>query len=39
VLDGSTEALYERPLRTGESLMATGRLVDLQVKQSRSLGT
>jgi succinate-acetate transporter protein len=33
------EARYERPLRTGETLMATGRLVDLQVKQCRSLGS
>jgi hypothetical protein len=39
VLDGSIEALYEGPLRTGETLMATGRLVDLQVKQCRSLGS
>jgi hypothetical protein len=39
VLDGGTEAIYERPLRTGETLMVTDRLVDLQVKQSRSLGT
>ena len=38
VLDGSTEAIYERPLLAGETLMATHRLVDLQVKQSRALG-
>jgi hypothetical protein len=38
VLDGSTEAVCERPLLAGETLMAKHRLVDLQVKQSRSLG-
>jgi acyl dehydratase len=38
VLDGSTEAHYERPLLAGETLMARFRVVDLQVKKSRSLG-
>jgi hypothetical protein len=38
VLDGSTEVLYERPLLAGETFAARHRLVDLQVKQSRSLG-
>jgi acyl dehydratase len=38
VLDASTEAVYERPLLAGETLMARHRLADLQVKQSRSLG-
>ena len=33
-----TEAVYERPLLAGETLMARHRLVDLQVKRSRSLG-
>jgi hypothetical protein len=39
VLDGGTEVVYERPIGAGETLMATNRLVDLQVKRSRSLGT
>jgi acyl dehydratase len=39
VLDGGTEVTYERPLLAGETLMATDRLEDLQIKQSRSLGT
>lgn len=39
VLDGSTEAVSERPILAGETLMVTVRLVDLQVKKSRSLGT
>jgi hypothetical protein len=39
VLDGGTEVVYERQLGAGETLMATDRLVDLQAKQSRSLGT
>jgi acyl dehydratase len=38
VLDASTEAVYERPLLAGETLMARYKLTDLQVKQSRSLG-
>jgi hypothetical protein len=39
VLDGGTEVVYERPLHAGETLTATVRVVDLTVKQSRSLGT
>jgi acyl dehydratase len=39
VLDGGTEVVYERPVGAGETLMVTNRLVDLQAKQSRSLGT
>jgi acyl dehydratase len=39
VLDGGTEVVYERPVGAGETLMGTNRLVDLQVKRSRSLGT
>jgi acyl dehydratase len=39
VLDGGTEVVYERPVAAGETLMATNRLVDLQVKRSGSLGT
>jgi hypothetical protein len=39
VLDGGTEVVYERRPGAGETLMATDRLVDLQAKQSRSLGT
>jgi N-terminal half of MaoC dehydratase len=38
VLDAGTEASCERPLRAGETLMGRHRLVDLQVKNSRSLG-
>lgn len=38
VLDGGTEAVYERSLLAGETLMARYRLVGLQVKQSRSVG-
>ena len=38
VLDGSTETVYERPLLVGESLVGRHRLVDMQVKQSRTLG-
>ena len=38
VLDASTEVFYERPLLAGETFAARHRLVDLQVKQSRSLG-
>jgi len=39
VLDGGTEAIYERPLHAGETLSVTDRLVDLKLRQSRSLGT
>jgi N-terminal half of MaoC dehydratase len=39
VLDGGTETIYERPLQAGETLSVTDRLLDLTVKQSRSLGT
>jgi hypothetical protein len=38
VLDGGTEISYERPLESGETLMASDRLVDLQCKQSKALG-
>jgi hypothetical protein len=38
VLDAGTEASYDRPLVAGETLMGRHRLVDLQVKRSRSLG-
>jgi N-terminal half of MaoC dehydratase len=38
VLDARTEVVYERPLLAGETLMGRHRLVDLQVKRSRSLG-
>ena len=38
VLDGSTEAAYERPLLVGENLVGRHRLVDMSVKQSRALG-
>jgi N-terminal half of MaoC dehydratase len=39
VLDGGTEVLYERRPIAGETLMATDKLIELEVKQSRSLGT
>lgn len=39
VLDGGTETLYERPVLAGDVLTATDRLVSLDVKPSRSLGT
>jgi hypothetical protein len=39
VLDGGTEALYERPLIAGEVISMTDRIVDLEVKESKSLGT
>jgi hypothetical protein len=39
VLDGGTEVVYERPLVAGETLMATDKLLELEVKQSKSLGT
>lgn len=39
VLDGGTEVVYERPLVAGDVITMTDRVVDLQTKQSRSLGT
>lgn len=39
VLEGGTEVRYERAITAGETLLATDRLLDLQVKESRSLGT
>jgi acyl dehydratase len=38
LLDGGTETTYERPVSAGETLTARSHLVDLEVKQSRSLG-
>jgi acyl dehydratase len=38
LLDGGTEITYERPLVAGETLTALSQMVDLEVKQSRSLG-
>lgn len=39
VLDGGTEVIYERPLVAGDVLTVTDKLVDLQVKESKALGT
>jgi acyl dehydratase len=39
VLDGGTEAVYERPLVAGDVITMTNKVVDLNTKQSRSLGT
>jgi hypothetical protein len=39
VLDGGVEMIYERPLVAGDVITMTDRVVDLQAKQSRSLGT
>jgi acyl dehydratase len=38
LLDGGTETDYERPVMTGDRLTARSGVVDLEVKQSRSLG-
>ncbi len=39
VLDGSTSTTYERQLYAGDVLSGTERIVSLDVKRSRSLGT
>ena len=39
VLDGGTEAIYERPLVAGDVLTVTNKVVDLQVRESKVLGT
>jgi N-terminal half of MaoC dehydratase len=39
VLDGGTEAVYERPLVAGDVITMTNKVVTLDTKQSRSLGT
>jgi hypothetical protein len=39
VLDGSTEAIYERPLTAGDVLTFVDKVVDVQLKDSKSLGT
>ena len=38
LLDGGTDTTYERPVLAGERLTARSGVVDLEVKQSRSLG-
>jgi hypothetical protein len=38
VLDGGTETIYERPLRAGDVLTGTSAVVDLETKESRTLG-
>ena len=39
VLDGGTETVYERRLHAGDVLTVTERVISLDVKRSRSLGT
>jgi hypothetical protein len=39
VLDGGTEAVYERALVAGDVITMTNKVVALDTKQSRSLGT
>jgi hypothetical protein len=39
VLDGGTETRYERPVVAGDVFTVTERLLDLEVKTSRALGT
>lgn len=39
VLDGGTETVYERQLHAGDELTVTERVISLDVKRSRSLGT
>ncbi len=39
LLDGGTEVVYERPLVAGDRLLMTSKVSDLQVKESKSLGT
>src|SRR3954447_15971007 len=39
VLDGGTEAIYERPLVAGDVITMVNKVVDVQTKDSRSLGT
>jgi N-terminal half of MaoC dehydratase len=39
VLDGGTEAVYERPLVAGDVITMINKVVALDTKQSRSLGT
>lgn len=39
VLDGGTEVVYERPLRAGDRLLVTSKVADLQVKESKALGS
>lgn len=39
VLDGGTETTYQRVLVAGDVLSATSKLVDLQTRESKSLGT
>lgn len=38
VLDGGVEVIYERPLVAGDVISVTDRVIDVQAKQSRSLG-
>jgi hypothetical protein len=38
ILDGGTEYLYERVPVAGETLITRSRIVDLEVKESKSLG-
>ena len=38
LLDGGTEVVYERPLKAGDRLLMTGKVSDLEVKESKGLG-
>jgi hypothetical protein len=38
VLDGGTEITYERTIVAGDRLLARSKVVDLEVKESKSLG-
>ena len=39
LLDGGTEVVYERPLRAGDKLFMTSKVSNLEVKESKGLGT
>ena len=39
LLDGGTETSYERVLQAGDVLTTTSKLVDLQTRESKALGT
>lgn len=39
LLDGGTRVEYERPLKAGDRLLMTAKTSDLEVKESKGLGT
>lgn len=39
LLDGGTRVEYERPLRAGDRLLMRAKVADLEVKESKGLGT